>query len=255
MISVLKIGGAIVEDQAELLRCLEQIHRMDGQKILIHGGGRSASELLLKLGIEPNMINGRRVTDEQTLEFVTYTYSGLNKQIVSKFSALGSSAIGLCGPDAQILIAKKRSPIPIDYGFVGDITVEGVNSNFLMQCIEHELIPVLAPLTDDGKGNLLNTNADTIASVVAQAVQSHATTRLIYVFEQIGLLEDVSDSDSLIPKISYEEYQSRKESGSIHSGMIPKLDNAFAAKQNGVEQVYICSIDHLLKLDKKTELL
>lgn len=254
-ISIVKIGGAILEDNELLQNCLEQFMLISGPKILVHGGGRTASDFMTRMGIEPIFIDGRRVTDAQSLELVTMTYSGLNKQIVARLQALGTSAIGLCGADLNLIKATKRPSEPIDFGYVGDITSQSVANRVLLKMLDLGWTPVISPLSHDGKGQLLNTNADTIASVLAQALQEKADVRLLYVFEKLGLLKDVNDDDSLVPEINGDDFTQMKQEGSIHSGMIPKLKNAFDAKQKGVGFVAICNLDNLVSLEKKTEVL
>ncbi len=253
-ITIVKIGGAVIEQPNELKAFIAIFSKIEGHKILVHGGGRSATEIMKKMDIPVELINGRRVTNAEALHYVSLTYSGLNKQIVTLLASMKSPAIGLCGADNNVIVAKKRSPEPIDFGFVGDPTVSGVNHQFILSLLQQNIIPVFAPLTYDGQSSLLNTNADTIASILAQSLQNHAEVSLIYVFEKLGLLSDINDEQSVIPSINQGDYEQMQATGQIHSGMIPKLDNAFAAKQSGVQSVQICHQNHLLQGQIKTEI-
>jgi len=252
MLTVVKIGGAVLENDDELSSFLSVFSSIAGKKVLVHGGGRTSSELMEKLGIQPVMLDGRRVTDAVTLQIVTLAYSGLNKQLVAKLQARKCKAIGLTGADENLLKAVKRPPNPIDFGWVGDISKSFVNTNVLMGYLNHEIVPVLAPLTHDGKGNLLNTNADTIASVVAQALGELEPVRLIYAFEKAGLLWDSEDESTLIPEFHKNDLGKAQYDGHIHAGMIPKLNNAFHALENGVSEVLICKTNQVNKLEVKT---
>ena len=244
MISVIKIGGGIIEDQSSISKFLESFSKIEGKKILIHGGGRVATNIAKKLGIESKMIDGRRVTDDATLEVVTMVYGGLaNKTIVAGLQALKVNAIGLTGADGNVIQAHKRSGWEHDFGWVGD--VDGVNAELLHTLIKSGLVPVIAPLTHDGGGHMLNTNADTIASEVAKAMSAIEETQLILGFELDGVMKNPKDSSTLISSINKQDYENYKANGTITDGMIPKMDNAFKAIANGVKSVRIC---HALKV-------
>lgn len=248
---IVKVGGGIVEQQDTLESLLNDFKTIPGNKLLVHGGGRSASALAGKLGIETHMVNGRRITDSDMLDVVTMVYGGLvNKKIVASLQARGLNAIGLSGADCSTILADKRPVKDIDYGFVGD--VKGVNAGFLKSLLEQEIIPVIAPLTHDGKGQLLNTNADTIAGETAKALASFFRVTLIYCFEKSGVLMDENDENSVIPYISYYDFPRLVQDGTISGGMIPKLQNAFEALQAGVSSVLITKAGNLDKLTGTT---
>ncbi|MBQ0025166.1 MAG: acetylglutamate kinase [Bacteroidales bacterium] len=239
-IKVIKIGGNVVENEAMLSRFVKDFAAIKGAKILVHGGGIMASELQKALGQTPVMIEGRRVTDSEALKAVTMTYAGwCNKHIVALLQAAGCNALGLCGADANVITALKRPAKPIDYGYVGDIVPEGINCAILLKFIEAGITPVLCAINHDGKGNLLNTNADTIASSVASALSSEADVDLVYCFEKNGVLSDKNDDNSVIETITPQYYAELKASGTVADGMIPKLDNAFRAIEAGVRSVMI----------------
>ena len=241
---VIKVGGAVLEDDASLSAFLDRFVAMPGLKILVHGGGRAATKLSEKLNIESKMEEGRRITDSHTLEIVTMVYGGLvNKKTVATLQSKGCNASGFTGADMNLITALKRPVNQIDYGFVGDITE--VNSKALTNLLKTGITPVIAPLTHDGKGQLLNTNADTMASAIAVALADLFTVSLVYCFEKPGVLADADDENSVIPNLTSELYQSFKDKGIIHSGMIPKIDNSFAAIQQGVKQVIITSASTL----------
>ncbi|OEK03336.1 acetylglutamate kinase [Roseivirga sp. 4D4] len=251
-LSVIKIGGKVIDDQALLDQFLQDFAELKGSKILVHGGGKIASDFGTRLGIEPKMNEGRRITDAETLELVTMVYGGLvNKKIVSYLQALGEDAIGLSGADANVLKATKRPVKTIDYGFAGDITSDGVNKNRVSQFLESGLTPVICALTHDGKGSLLNTNADTLASVISGALSSDYEVRLIYCFEQKGVLSDF-ENQTVIEAIDMIAYDSLKANGVISDGMIPKLDNAFAALNAGVKNVRILQFSDLNQAEAGT---
>ncbi len=241
---ILKIGGNVIDDPEKLDSFLVSFAQIRDAKILVHGGGKIASTISKELGIVPEMVDGRRITDADTLRVVTMVYGGLvNKNIVAKLQAKDCNAIGLTGADANVLPAHKRPVKTIDYGFVGDIEEDKVNVKILSSFLENGLCPVMAPLTHNGSGNMLNTNADTIASVLAVAFSSHYEVSLIYCFEKAGVLKDVNDESSLIEKISAAEYEVLQKEGIINEGMIPKLDNAFEALNKGVKSVLIIHAD------------
>lgn len=237
-LTIVKVGGAVVENDDQLDRLLKDFSAIDGRKILVHGGGRRATDIASKLGIESKMINGRRITDEEMLTVVTMVYGGLvNKNVVAQLQANGVNALGLTGADMNAILSHKRIVKDIDYGYAGDI--DKVNGKQLSNLIEHEIVPVMAPLTHDGKGLILNTNADTIAAEVAKALAEFYDVTLIYSFEKPGVMRNPDDNSSMIPVITADDYAQYKADGTISGGMIPKLDNAFGAIQTGVKQVII----------------
>ena len=237
-LSIYKIGGNVIGNEEELQSFLSLFSTVKGFKILVHGGGKKASNLLPKLGIEPKMVKGRRITDAATLEVVTMVYSGLvNKNIVAQLQALNTNAIGMSGADANCIQAHKRPVTAIDYGFVGD--VERVSNDMLSSILGLGLTPVFCALTHDQKGQLLNTNADTIASELAKGLSSNFNITLNYCFELNGVLKDIKDKESVIPEINSESYQKLIQEGIIADGMLPKLHNCFEALKNGVNEVRI----------------
>lgn len=241
-LTLVKVGGKIVEEPESLKQLLADFSKIEGKKVLVHGGGRSATAVAAKLGIESQMVNGRRVTDEETLKVVTMVYGGLvNKQIVAGLQALGVNALGLTGADLNYMRSDKRPVKEVDYGFVGD--VKDVNSDILSDLIARDVVPVLAPLTHDGKGNMLNTNADTIAGEAAKALTAHFEVTLMYCFEKKGVLMNENDDESVIPEITPALFEKYVTEGIISGGMIPKLENAFEAIQAGVKQVVISRAD------------
>ncbi|KAA6348871.1 Acetylglutamate kinase [termite gut metagenome] len=238
LLTIVKAGGKIVENADSLQSFLKDFARISGHKLLIHGGGRSATQLAERLGIPSQMVDGRRITDEETLKVVTMVYAGLvNKNIVAQLQALNIDAIGLTGVDMNLISAVKRPVQTIDYGFVGD--VQHVNSLALKYLLDQNYLPVLAPITHNGKGVLLNTNADTIASETAKALAYDFNVRLIYCFEKKGVLSNENDENSTISTLNKEEFLQYKAAGIIHAGMIPKLENAFEAIASGVKEVII----------------
>lgn len=247
---VIKVGGNIIDHEESLALFLKDLAGISPHKILVHGGGKIATEISKGLGIEAQMIEGRRVTDAETLKIVTMVYGGLiNKNIVSKLQALSCNAIGLTGVDANIILSEKR-PLKkgVDYGFVAD--VKKVSPEPLIAMLGAGLTPVMAPLSHDGHGNVLNTNADTVASCLAVALSEMYEVQLVYCFELKGVLSDFENKDSVIPQITPEYYLQLKEEGVISKGMIPKLDNSFDAINKGVDSVLICQADDLLCIVK-----
>lgn len=239
----MKVGGAVVEDTAALERFLARFTAIDGKKVLVHGGGRLATDVASRIGIKTTMVQGRRITDGATLRVVTMVYGGLvNKGIVAKLQSAGVNAIGLSGADMNIITSKRR-PVRggIDYGFVGDVT--RVDGDALARLLMSGITPVIAPLTHDGAGTMLNTNADTIASEVAQALAKTYDVTLTYCFEKAGVLGDPHDNSSVIPVITRDDLTRRIADGSINGGMIPKMENALAAMRGGVNRVIITSAD------------
>ncbi|MBR1576487.1 MAG: acetylglutamate kinase [Bacteroidales bacterium] len=241
---VVKVGGAVVEDPASLSALLSAFAALPGNKVLVHGGGRAATRLSEALGIESRMVSGRRITDDKTLEVVTMVYGGLvNKRIVAGLQALGVNALGLTGADLGYMLSDKRPVGEIDYGWVGD--VRAVDISLLADLVGRGVVPVLAPLTHDGQGHLLNTNADTIASAAARALSERFDVRLTYCFEKAGVLADPGDEGSVIPRITRASYADLVAAGVVSGGMIPKLGNAFDALSAGVSQVQITRADAL----------
>ncbi len=237
-LTIIKVGGNVVEEEASLKSLLKDFSRIAGNKILVHGGGKTATNLSEKLGLASVKVDGRRITDAETLKVVTMVYAGLvNKNIVAGLQALGNNALGLTGADLDLIRAAKRPVAEIDYGFVGDIKY--VNYQALNELIGTGAIPVIAPITHDGHGQLLNTNADTIASELAVAMCFDYEVRLIFCFEKNGVLMNEADNNSLIDEITPEYFENLKKSGVVSGGMIPKLSNGFAALRRGVGAVVI----------------
>lgn len=235
---VIKIGGNIIDDENTLAEFLDRFAELKGNKILVHGGGKLASGISEKLGIHPKLVDGRRITDADTLRVVTMVYAGyINKNLVAQLNARGCSSIGLTGADASAIISSKRNHPEIDYGYVGDI--KRVNKELLIHFLHLGLTTVIAPITQDASGQLLNTNADTIASGIAAALAEEYLVDLIYSFDKPGVLRNSDDNNSLIRKIDASDYNEIKKQGGIHSGMLPKLDNAFNAIDGGVARVII----------------
>ncbi len=240
-LTILKIGGNVIDDPKLLKLVLDSFSSWTEYKILVHGGGKIADILIKKLGIEPVMHEGRRVTDEQTLEIVTMVYAGwINKNIVCDLQFRNCNALGLTGVDGNIIPAVKRPVKEIDFGFVGDIDPFRINAQNIISLLDNLFVPILAPVTHDQKGQLLNTNADTIASSLAIALSRTYKIRLIYCFEKNGILLDPNDELSVINQITEISFQNYKSMGIIHSGMIPKLENAFLALKAGVSEIKIC---------------
>jgi acetylglutamate kinase len=245
---VIKIGGNVIDEDASLQAFLKDFAQIKAAKILIHGGGKIATKLGDKLGIESKYVNGRRITDEATIDLVTMVYGGLvNKNIVAKLQALNCNAIGLTGADANIIPAIKRPVKEIDYGFVGDVDTSKMQVDNLQLLLSAGLTPIIAPLTHDGKGQMLNTNADTIASTLAVALGKKYDVRLIYCFEKKGVLESVEDDNSVINLITKDKYQQLLADKKLFDGIIPKIDNAFDAINAGVKEVLIGDAKDLLK--------
>lgn len=238
-LTIVKVGGAVVEDESQLSPLLANFSAIPGKKLLVHGGGRRATKVASELGIESKMINGRRITDAKMLEVVTMVYGGLvNKNLVARLQAHGVNALGLTGADIDVIRSHKR-PVKdgIDYGFVGD--VDRANGEMLNTLIQAGITPVIAPLTHDGQGNILNTNADTMASETAKALASYFDVTLIFAFEKAGVLQDPDDDNSVIPVINRDLYNQYVEKGIISGGMMPKIENALAAIEAGVKRVII----------------
>lgn len=238
-LTVVKVGGAVVEDERQLQQLLKDFSAIKGKKVLVHGGGRKATKMAERLGIETHMVNGRRITDAEMLEVVTMVYGGLvNKQLVARLQAEGQNAIGLTGADANSILSHKR-PLKdgVDFGFVGDVDV--VDGQVLAALINNGMVPVVAPLTHDGQGHLLNTNADTMAGEVAKALARHYDVTLMFSFEKKGVLSNPDDDDSVIPEITRTLFNQYVSEGIINGGMIPKVENALSAVDAGVSKVII----------------
>lgn len=245
-VTVVKIGGNVVDNPDALGRFVGEFAAMPGRKILVHGGGKEATRLSARLEIPTTMIEGRRVTSRETLDVVTMVYAGLvNKRVVSLLQAAGCDAVGLCGADGDAIRATMRPKEPIDYGFVGDIAPEGVNVRFIDSLLDAGKVPVFCAITHDGEGALLNCNADSVASALAIGMAGTTAADLVYCFEQPGVMEDIDRPDSLIPEITPALYASLKESGVVSKGMIPKIENALRAVGLGVSSVTIKHADNL----------
>jgi len=243
-LTIVKVGGKIVEEPDSLKKLLSDFSKIDGFKVLVHGGGRSATAMAAKLGIESKMVNGRRITDEEMLKVVIMVYGGLvNKQIVAGLQAIGINALGLTGADLNYMCSEKRPVTDVDYGFVGD--VKEVNADILSDLLSKGIVPVLAPLTHDKAGNLLNTNADTIAGEAAKALAKHFDVTLMYCFEKKGVLLKEQDEESVIIKLNHDLFIQYISDGVIQGGMIPKLENSFDALYAGVKQVIITRADFI----------
>lgn len=239
-LTIVKTGGKIVEDENTLAAFLRLFASVTGKKILVHGGGRIATGIAARLGIETKMAGGRRITDKNTLQVVTMVYGGLvNKNIVAKLQAAGVCALGMTGADCGIMLSHRREAEGMDYGFVGDI--DKVDVSRLSAMLDAGITPVLSPLTHDGRGTLLNTNADTIAAETAAAAAMLYNVTLVYCFEKKGVLRDPGDENSVIPAIRQEDFKTLKERNIISGGMIPKIENALAAVARGVSRVVITS--------------
>ena len=248
-LTIVKVGGAVVEDETQLSQLLMDCSAIDGLKVLIHGGGRRATQVAASLGIESKMVGGRRITDKDMLSVVTMVYGGLvNKTVVARLQANGVNALGLTGADIDVIRSHKRPPVPlllegsgkvstVDFGFVGD--VDKADGQMLSKLIEAGITPVMAPLTHDGQGNILNTNADTIASETAKALAPFYDVTLIYSFEKKGVLSNPDDDNSVIPTINRADFERYKADGTISGGMLPKIENALSAIEKGVSRVII----------------
>ena len=237
---VIKIGGALIDNEELLNQFLEQFAEIQEKKILIHGGGKLATTLADKLGVEQKMVNGRRITDKETLDIVTMVYAGgINKKIVSQLQGKNCNAIGFSGADANLIVAEKRKNKEIDFGFVGDVNENSVNGELIHQFLNLNLTPVFSAITHNKEGVLLNTNADTVASVIAQSLSKNYEVELLYCFDKEGVLDDVNNPESLIKNISEEEFINLKNNGKLHKGILPKLENALHAKKNNVGKVFL----------------
>ncbi len=246
---IIKIGGNIVDDEAALAKFLSDFADTDGHKILVHGGGKLATRMAAQLNIPQQMVDGRRITDAETLKIVTMVYAGfINKNIVAALQARNCNAMGLSGADGDVILAHKRKHPVLDYGFVGD--VDTINTRLISTLLGQHITLVFAPITHDQQGQLLNTNADTIAQEIAKGLSPYYETTLIYSFEKAGVLLDAEDDSTVIPSINSAYYQELKKQQKIFAGMIPKLDNAFEAIRSGVKKVIIGKAEQLPALVK-----
>ncbi len=245
-INVVKIGGNIIDNPDALLSFLKDFASMSGNKILVHGGGKEATRLSESMGLKANMIEGRRVTDRQTLDIVTMVYAGLiNKRIVALLQSLGCDAVGLTGADGNVIPAKRRPAEPIDYGFVGDIAPGEIDDRFIRLLLNNGNVPVFCAICHDDQGMLLNCHADSLAGAVAQAVSWIGPTRLTFCFEKAGVMTDLDDESSVIPLVTAESFADLKEKGIVAKGMVPKIQNALKCAENGVGEVRICKAEAL----------
>lgn len=251
-ITVLKIGGEVLQDAQKLSQTLSEFHRITGPKILVHGGGREVNDLSLKMGVEPQIVEGRRITDSFQLELAVMLYAGkINTQLVAQLSALGTTAIGISGADMNIIACEKRPVTTIDYGFVGD--VKQVNADALMQLLNQGVCPVVCSVTNDKSGQLLNTNADTIATEIAKALSQEHQVQLDLLMGPLGIMTDLNAPHTLIDKLGYSRYEQLRADGTLSAGILPKLQNAYEALNAGVYRVRIGNI-HLLTEEKGTEI-
>ncbi len=252
-LQVVKIGGNVIDNPSALASFLQDFALLEGPKLLVHGGGKIATQMATSMGIESKMIEGRRITDEESLRIVTMVYAGwINKSIVADLQGLSCNALGLTGPDGGMVLSKKRAAEPIDYGFVGDIV--SVNAAALSDLIAAGFSPVFAPITADASGQLLNTNADTMAQALAIALSTSYQVTLTYCFEKKGVLLDPADDESVISSINPASFQELKEKGIVSAGMIPKLENALKAISAGVSVVRLCHAENLQKTDIGTKI-
>lgn len=250
---IIKVGGNVIDNSEKLHNFLLKFASLEGHKILIHGGGKIATDLSRTMGIEPRMVDGRRITDIETLRVVTMVYAGLiNKNIVAQLQHHHCNAVGLTGADANLIKTVKRPVREVDYGYVGDMTANSISVSTFCGLLDIGLIPVFSAITHNGEGQLLNTNADTIASAIAQALAASYNVKLVYCFEKRGVLRDVADDCSVIREIASHEFEELKSKNIIAGGMLPKLENAFAAIKNGVSEVYIGESDELSLLTEHT---
>ncbi len=249
-LTLIKIGGNVIDDEAQLQQFLSDFARVEGHKILVHGGGKMATRLAADLGHQAVLVDGRRITDQKTLDIVTMVYAGLvNKNLVARLQQQSCNAVGLSGADGNFIQAVKRPVNEIDYGFVGDIHNRSVNASGIEAFLNAGFVPIFSAITHDGQGQLLNTNADTIAGSLAVALSASFETRLVYCFEKKGVLADVNDEQSLVREIREAEFLPLQQSGVVAGGMIPKLHNAFQAINQGVKEVIIGQASDLSSID------
>jgi acetylglutamate kinase len=249
LLYVIKAGGNVIDDEASLYNFLKKFSLINEKKILVHGGGKIATSIGDKLGIQSKYVDGRRITDNETIDLVTMVYGGLvNKKIVAALQSMQCNAIGLSGADANVLPAVKRPVKTIDYGWVGDIDADTINPFTWQIFLDNKMIPVVAPLTHDNEGHILNTNADTIASVVSVSLSKRYDVKLVYCFEKNGVLLDINDDTSSIAQLNKKYYQELKDEKKLFAGILPKIENAFDAISNGVSVVFIGNSNQLLQL-------
>lgn len=247
-LSIIKIGGNVIDSHEKLNAFLKDFAEIDGHKILIHGGGKIATELAEKMGVEQQMVNGRRITDAETLDVVTMVYAGLiNKNLVAKLQTYGQNYIGVSGVDLNLIKTKKRAIKDYDFGFVGDITTDSISTDKLNLFIKKNITPIFCAITHNGHGQLLNTNADTLASAIAVAMADFYEVNLYFCFEKKGVLSNSDDEDSVIENITPPIFEELKNQNIINKGMIPKLENAFSAINSGVGNVFILQEKYLLE--------
>lgn len=253
-LTIIKIGGNVIDNSEKLHEFLKAFADLKGNKILVHGGGKMATKLATEMQIEAKMIDGRRITDIENLRIVTMVYAGLiSKNLVAQLQMQGCNALGLCGADGNLIKAKKRPVKDIDYGFVGDLDEKSIQAENLSKLIDNGFIPVFSAITHDGESQLLNTNADTIASALAVGMAKYYETSLVYCFEKKGVLVDIEDENSVIREINPTKYEDLKAKGIIADGMLPKLHNAFEAINKGVKEVFIGKADDLNELENTGE--
>ena len=245
---IIKIGGNIIDDPFQLNAFVKNISTISDPKILVHGGGKIATELAQKLNVKQTIIDGRRITNADTLDIAVMVYAGLiNKTIVAKLQALSCNAVGLSGADNNLIQSQKRQHPEIDFGYVGDVLKNGINSKQFTEILSKGVMPIICPITHDGAGNLLNTNADTIAAKIAIALSPYYQVSLNYCFEKKGVLINQDDDESYIHFINRSKYSELKSNGIINKGMIPKLENAFEALESGVNNVTLCHANYILQ--------
>ncbi|MFV8281426.1 acetylglutamate kinase [Christiangramia marina] len=253
VLNVIKIGGKLIENKELLDSFLTDFVQLKGPKILVHGGGNKATEVAGKLGFKTRMIDGRRITDKDSMEVITMVYAGLlNKSIVAKLQGHKQNAIGLCGADANVLISRKREVKDIDYGLVGDVVQ--VNTEFIKSILKQEIVPVFSAISSTDDGVLLNTNGDSVASEIAIAMSNIYITQLFYCSEKKGVLKNIHDDDSVIAELNSDKYQQLKASKVLTDGMLPKLHNCFEAINRGVSTVYLGDAELLKKGAKHTKI-
>ncbi len=246
---IIKIGGNVIDNEEALVSFLKDFSSISAKKILVHGGGKIATSIGDKLGIKSKYIDGRRITDNETIDLVTMVYGGLvNKKIVASLQSLHCSSIGLTGADANVMPAVKRPVKEIDYGWAGDLNANDITIDTWQMFLDNGLVPVLAPLTHDSRGHILNTNADTMAAVLSIALSKQYNVKLVYCFEKDGVLENADTDTSVINSLDINTYQQLKENKKLHSGILPKIDNAFHAVNCGVEEVIIGNSARLMQL-------
>ncbi|MCM8570571.1 acetylglutamate kinase [Gramella jeungdoensis] len=238
VLKIVKTGGKLIENKARFQEFLKDFSALEGPKILVHGGGNFATEIATKLGYETKMLDGRRITDENSMQVITMVYAGLiSKNIVASLQKLGNNAVGLCGADGKSVLSKKRPVKEVDYGFVGDI--EEVNTTFILSLLEQDLVPVFSAISYSNEGEILNTNADSVAAEISIAMSREYETELYYCFEKKGVLADSQDDDSVVEVLDKEKYQELVDKKIISDGMLPKLHNCFQALENGVSTIYL----------------